>query len=239
MNVVAKPITPETADAFFEQIDGLEMDYVRANQKSTKRAWRVAGVAVSVALLEGFAIASLAPIHTVEWRLLRVDNAGPVDVVTTLDKTGQVLTLNDANARYFLSQYVRMRESYIVPEMSYNVHAVGLMSSQVTGEQQRYNESVKVSNPNSPQKLFGNDGREVVTIESVSILDKDPSGKWLGQADFSREDYKDKSGVADRTHWRATIGFEFHPEAKMKDSDRLINPLGLQIMSYHVDSVIR
>jgi type IV secretory pathway component VirB8 len=227
MNVLAKPITPETAKDFFEQIDGLEMDYVRANQKSTRRAWRVAGVAVTVALLEGFAIASLAPIHTVEWRLLRVDNAGPVEVVTTLDK-GQVFT--DANARYFLGQYVRMRESYYDPEKLYNFHVVGLMSD--PAEQQRYAETIKGSNPISPQTVFAHGGFERVKIESTAIL-----GKGLGQVAFSREEHTDQSSVAKITRWVATIGFTIRPDAKMKDADRNENPLGFQVVSYHIDAV--
>ncbi len=237
MNIMAKQIPLETSKAFFDQIEGLEMDVVRTNNKSRKVAWRITYSSLAVNFMMAFAIASLAPMHTVEWRLVRVDNAGPVEVVTTLDKAGQVFS--EPNARYYLGQYVRMRESYIAAETSYNYHTVGLMSSKVTGEQQRYNEAVRVSNPDSPQRLFGRDGREIVTIESSSILDKQPNGKWLGQVDFSREDYKDKGAAAERTRWRATIGFEFHPEANMKDSDRLVNPFGLQVTSYHVDSVVK
>lgn len=228
MNVQAKPIPPETADAFFAQLDGLEMDYVRANEKSRRAAWRFAAMFGGIALLETFAIASLAPMHTVEWRLVRVDNAGPVEVVTTLDKSGQVFT--DATARFFLGQYVRMRESYYDPEKLYNFEVVALMSD--PAEQQRYAEAVRGSNPISPQTVFARGGFARVKIVSTAIL-----GKGLGQVAFSREEHTDQSTAAKTTQWIATIGFTLNPAARMKDADRNKNPLGFQVVSYHTDAV--
>ena len=226
--IAAVVVPPEAAEQFFSQVEGLQAEYLRSARRSRRAAWWVAGCAVCVAVLESAAIASLAPIHTVEWRLVRVDSATGV-----IDEVGQLreapTTVNDANARFFLAQYVRLREGYAAPEAPYNFRAVSLMSS--TAEQARYDQDFKGSNPLSPQVVFGRAGFIRVQIESVSVL-----SRGLGQVRFSREEHRD-SGQEKVTRWVATIGFEWHPDALISNADRTINPLGFQVSDYHVDSV--
>ena len=226
MAAIAGP--PEVAEQFFSQVESLHADYLRAARRSRQAAWWVAGCAVCVAVLESAAIASLAPIHTVEWRLVRVDSAtGVIDEVNQLRDAPK--TVNDANARYFLAQYVRLREGYAAPEVRYDFHAVSLMST--AAEQARYDADFKGSNPLSPQVVFGKEGFVRAHIESVSVL-----SQGLGQVRFSRREHRD--GAGDKvTQWVATIGFAWHPEALISNADRTINPLGFQVSDYHIDAV--
>ena len=178
-----------------------------------------------------FAIASLAPMHTVEWRLIRVSDTGPVDVVTTLDQAGTVVT--DANIRFFLSEYVMKRESFIPPEAAHNFRVVGLMSD--PNEQRRVTELLRGSNPEAPQNVFGRTGGYVrITVESTNIL-----AKGLGIVDFAKEERTDPTTVGKVTRWRATVSYTVSINAKMKDPDRNLNPLGFQVHSYHADAVVR
>jgi type IV secretion system protein VirB8 len=229
MNDMAAVSVPlETAEQFFLQVESLQADNVRSARRSRKAAWWVASCAVGVAVLESAAIASLAPIHTVEWRLVRVDSAtGVVDEVSQLRAAPK--TVNDANARFFLAQYVHLREGYVAPEAQYNFTAVSLMSN--AAEQARYDQDFRGSNPVSPQVVFGKAGFIRVHIESVSVL-----SQGLGQVRFSREEHRD-SGQDKVTRWVATIGFEWHPDALISNADRTINPLGFQVSDYHTDSV--
>lgn len=224
----AIPIPPEAAEDFFRQQVSLHADHIRSIERGRKSAWCVAGSAVAVAVLEAVAIASLAPIHHVEWRMVRVDSAtGVIDEVTQLRDAPK--TVNEANTRFTLAQYVRLREGYAGPEAEYNFRAVSLMST--APEQRRYADLVKGSNPKSPQSQFGKGGFIRVHVGSVSVL-----GSGLGQVRFIREEQKD-SGAPKATSWIATIGFEWKPDALISNADRTINPLGFQVSDYRVDSV--
>ena len=101
----AIPIPPEAAEAFFHQQESLHADHIRSIARGRRAAWWIAGSAVAVAVLEAAAIASLAPIHDVEWRLVRVDSAtGVIDEVNQLREAPK--TVNEANTRFALGQYV-------------------------------------------------------------------------------------------------------------------------------------
>jgi len=224
----AIPIPPEAAEAFFRQQESLHADHIRSIARGRRAAWWIAGSAVAVAVLEAAAIASLAPIHDVEWRLVRVDSAtGVIDEVNQLREARKAV--NEANTRFALGEYVRLREGYAAPEAEYNFRAVSLMS--VASEQRRYADTVKGGNPNSPQAQFGKGGFIRIHVGSVSVL-----GSGLGQVRFIREEQKD-SGAPKVTSWIATIGFEWKPDALISNADRTINPLGFQVADYRVDSV--
>ena len=229
MNQIARPIPPETADQFFEQVESLQAEHIRATRRQRNFAWYVAGCSCAMNVLLATAIAFTAPLHTVEWRLVRVDSAtGAVDEVNQLRDAPK--TVNEANARFFLAQYVRQREGYAAPEAEHNFRAVSLMSTRA--EQGRYANDFKGSNPTSPQVVFGKSGFVRVHIESVSVL-----GPKLGQVRFSREEQKD-GGSPKVSVWVATIGFDWHPDALISNADRTVNPLGFQVGDYHVDAVV-
>jgi type IV secretion system protein VirB8 len=229
MNHIARPIPAETADLFFAQTESLHAEHIRSTRRQRNAAWWVAGASVAMNVLMATAIAVTAPLHTVEWRLVRVDSAtGVVDEVNQLRDAPK--TVNEANARFFLSQYVRQREGYAAPEAEYNFRAVSLMSTRE--EQGRYANDVKGSNPTSPQVVFGRGGFIRVRIESVSVL-----GPKLGQVRFTREELKD-GGNPKVSTWVATIGFDWQPGALISNADRTVNPLGFQVADYHVDAVV-
>jgi type IV secretion system protein VirB8 len=223
----AIPIPAEAADSFFRQQESLHAEHLRATRRSRNAAWWVAGAASAIAVLEGVTMACLGPIHTVEWRLVRVDSAtGVVDEVNQLREAPK--TVNEANARFFLAEYVRHREGYAAPEAEFNFHAVSLMS--VREEQVRYAQDVKGSNPLSPQVVYGKAGFIRIRVESVSVL-----GPKLGQVRFSREEQKE-GGTSKVSGWVATIGFDWRPDALISNADRTINPLGFLVNDYHVDA---
>ena len=222
----AIPIPQDAAADFFRQQESLHAQHIRSIAHGRKTAWWVAGSAVALAVLESAAIAGLAPLHRVEWRLVRVDSStGTIDVVNTL--TDAPKSISEANSRYFLSQYVQLREGYAAPEVKHNFRAVSLMSG--LPEQNRYAESVGGGNPNAPQVQFGKNGFIRIHVESVSLL-----GPGLGQVRYAREEQRDGS-TPRVTNWIATIGFAWRPDAPMSNADRNLNPLGFQVTDYHSD----
>ncbi len=221
------PVPPELAAEFFAHNESLAADAVRAGNMQRRRAWWIAGAACFVAVVESFAIASLAPLHTVEWRLVRVDaSTGRIDEVSSLRAASATIT--EANVKALLDRYVMLREGYAAPEATYNFRAVSLMSGE--DEQKRYAAEFGGKNPLSPQVVFGKSGYIRVRIKTVAVL-----GPRLGQVRFAREEVKDRASPPKITHWQATIGFDVRPDARMSNADRLLNPIGFLVSDYHVD----
>jgi type IV secretion system protein VirB8 len=223
----AIPVPPDLSDEFFRQQESLHAEHIRSIARGRRTAWWVAGCAIALAVLDSVAIASLAPLHSVEWRLVRVDSStGAIDVVNQL--TDAPKTVTEANARATMALYVQRREGYAAPEVEYNFRSTSLMSA--PAEQRRYADAVRGGNPDSPQVVFGKGGFVRISVESVSVL-----GPGLGQVRFARQEQKD-GGTARVTQWIATIGFEWKPDALMSNADRTIDPLGFQVSDYHVDA---
>jgi len=136
----AIPVPPDQADEFFRQQESLHAEHIRSIARARRTAWWVAGCATALAVLESVGIASLAPLHSVEWRLVRVDSStGAIDVVNQL--TDAPKTVTEVNARATMALYVQRREGYVVPEVEYNFRATSLMSA--PAEQHRYADAVR------------------------------------------------------------------------------------------------
>jgi type IV secretion system protein VirB8 len=225
--LAAIPIPAEAGEEFFRQQESLHAQHIRSIARGRTAAWWVAGCAVAVAVLEAGAMAALAPLHSVEWNILKVPDSGPVEVLTRLSSDAVKLTINEANARATLAQYVRFREGYAAPEAAYAFRAVSLMS--IPQEAQRYAAAVRGGNPDSPQVQFGKLGSIRINVLSVSLL-----GPGLGQVRFARIEQKD-GGTERMTQKVATIGFDWQVDAIMANADRTVNPLGFLVSAYRVD----
>jgi type IV secretion system protein VirB8 len=202
---------------------------VRSARAARRTAWYVAGCACGIAALATFAVASLAPLHSVEFRAIRVDSAtGVIEDAQVLRDAPKSFT--EVEDRFMLATYVRQREGYASPEAQYDFHAVSLLSSK--DEQSRYADLFRGSNPLSPQNVYGKNGYMRVVIESVAVLNK---GR-LGQVRFRREEQHDGGGAPHTSHLLATVGYEWHPEAAISNADRTINPFGWITTDYHVDA---
>ena len=222
----AQQIPPDLAKQFFEHNEAIASELVRAERRSRRTAWTVAAAACAVAVTACCALAALAPRHSVEWRLVRVDSStGQIDEVQSLRAAPK--TIDAANIRALLYRYVMEREGYAAPEAAYDFHAVSLMST--PEEQNLYADNVSGNNPRSPQVMAGKDGFVRIHIKSVAVL-----GPGLGQVRFSRE-VVTPSEPPKTTAWLATIGFAIKPNAMMSNVDRLINPVGFLVSDYHVD----
>ena len=72
------------------------------------------------------------------------------------------------------------------------------------------------------------------TVEILSLV---PAGKNIGTVRFSkttkRVDQENAPGTV--TKWVATVAYEYHSTSLIKESARLVNPFGFQVLSYRVD----
>ncbi|WCR55099.1 virB8 family protein [Bartonella clarridgeiae] len=177
-----------------------------------------------MAIALALAVVALTPLKTVEPFVIRVDNStGIVDVVSVLKDEPQ--NYDEAITRYFVSKYIRARESFQLSETANNFRIISLLSS--LEEQNRFAKWYSGNNPESPQNIYQN-MTVAITIKSISFLSKD-----LIQVRYYKT-IRDPNGKEDISHWVSVMNFSY-VNARLSVEDRLINPLGFQVSAYRSD----
>lgn len=220
------PSPKQTAIKFIQEANEFEKSKIVAVKRNNKIAWGITGVSTLITVMSVGAVMLLAPLKTVEPFVIRVDNStGATDIVTAMKEKNQ--TYGEITDRYWLTQYVKFRESYDWWTVQSNYDAAMLLS----GSTEQNAISTLFQSESAPYKLLKDRFRVDIKILSVS---------WIGQVAQIRfeKQVKPLSESVQRPpaqRWMATIGYQFlnTPQA---EKDRLINPLGLQIMHYRVDS---
>ena len=103
-------VQAEKEAEYYEQATEWDVDQVQRSKQSEKRAWRVAGVGLLIAVLSVGANFALFPLKTIEYRIIRVDSVtGMVDVERTTLKDAKA-SYGEVTDKYWLRRYVRTRE---------------------------------------------------------------------------------------------------------------------------------
>lgn len=201
-----------------------ETERLVAMRRSARTAWYVAGVACFIALAAVVAVAGLTPLKQVTPFVIRVDNGtGIVDVVSGMKDAPN--TYATAVTRYFAARYIYAREGYSRNLAATYYNRVGLMSDGNVAR--NYFTEFSPQNPQSPLKIYGNNASVTADIVSISFLDAD-----LLSVRFTKTVSKDNQPAV-TTHWIATMKYRYS-KSPMKESDRLVNPLGFQVIEYRV-----
>lgn len=210
---------------FIQQANQFEKSQIDAIKRNNKTAWRITAASLLLAVLSVIAVMLLTPLKTVTPYVIRVDNnTGATDIVTVLQQSET--SYGEATDRYWLSQYIKMRESYDwwTVQSTYDASML-LSSSALQNEIAAFFESEA-----APYKVFKDKYRVDIKILSIS---------WIGDTAQIRFEKQvkplvqgQKSPVVQR--YIATIGYRYVNTAQA-EKDRLVNPLGLQVMSYRVD----
>ena len=223
---------------YFDEAKEWDTDKTTRIKRSEKRAWTMAGALLFVAVLEAGALASLAPLKTVEPFVIRVDNnTGVVDVVSTLtDTAGEVQEeAQEALDKYWLGQYIRHREGYQWETREYNRKLIGLMSG--PSVQQAYAAYTDPkSNPKAPVSVYGNSAEVETHVKAISLINSETVGGELRTTALVRytKQVKRAGERSPLSHWAATVTFTYL-NTGMSVDDRQLNPLGFQIISYRND----
>lgn len=211
----------------FAQANDWEASRVYQIEKSERRAWLVAGTATAVAALAVFAVSMLTPLKESTPYVIRVDNVtGVPDIVTSIkDKE---VTGDDVMDKYWLAQYVRARETFDWYTLQRDYTTVGMLSSPNVGA----GYAQLFEGKDALDKTYGKSMR--ATIDIVSVV---PTGRGTGTVRFikteKRTDQESAPGIV--TKWIATIAYEYRSAAQTKETARLINPFGFQVLSYRAD----
>lgn len=216
---------------YFTEARRWDQDRLAAALRSRRLAWAAAGVATALAVSATAAVTFLTPLKTSEPFVIRVDQAtGAVDVVRGLSEETGPVRYDEAVSKYFLGQYVRAREGYLDPAAEDAFRQVSLLSG--PGEQRRWADLYRGSNPASPQNLYGRNGEAVVSIRAIGFINDSVANVRF------RRTVRQAQQVTE-SDWIATIAFSY-TRAPMTEADRLRNPLGFQVTSYRADpEVIR
>jgi type IV secretion system protein VirB8 len=195
-------------------------------ERASRRAWIAAAIAATVAVLEGIALILLVPLKTVEPVTLLVDrHTGYVQAVRPLDP--QKLEASEALTRSFLAQYVSAREGFDRATARPDYRKVALWSAGPA--RSTYLAKMSPDSFENPFKRYPPGVVVATAVKSISKLSPDTA--------LVRFDTSVLSGgqVRQARPWIAIIRYRY-TGAPMRFEDRLVNPLGFQVLSYRRDA---
>ncbi|GAA5107781.1 virB8 family protein [Bartonella jaculi] len=211
-------------DEYVKEARSFDIDRMHGMRIRMKVAMALTVLFGLMTIALALAVAALTPLKTVEPFVIRVDNStGIVETVSALKESPN--DYDEAITRYFASKYVRAREGYQASEAENNFRLISLLSS--PGEQSRFAKWYAGNNPESPQNIYQN-ATAMVTIKSISFLSKD-----LIQVRYYKT-VRELNGKENISHWVSILNF-FYINAQISTTDRLINPLGFQVLEYRSD----
>lgn len=214
---------------YYRQGDSWSLDRERQQRSTLRIAWSISAVAAIIALTEAFALVALVPLKTVVPYTLLVDRqTGYVQALKPLER--ETVAPDKALARSFLAQYVIAREGFQIESLKDDYRKVALWSA---GEaRKRYIDETQASNPTSPLATLPR--RAIVAVEIRSMSSLSPNTSLIRFVTFRT----DAGGQRQEAlQWSAVATYQFSGAA-MSAADRLINPLGFQVVRYRRDAEI-
>jgi type IV secretion system protein VirB8 len=219
--------TREKLDAYYTQAGSWADERTQSIHASRKVAWIVALVASVIALLLALTIIFMLPLKTIVPQTLLVDKQ--TGFVQAIDpRRPQKISADEALTRSFLAQYVVAREGFDIATVQGQFKKVALWSAGAA--RNRYISMMQAGHPDSPLTRFPRNTVIDVEIRSVSKLSNDSA---LVRFATSRND--PGAAAQPEENWVAVIRYRYS-NAPMTFEDRLVNPLGFEVTSYHKDA---
>lgn len=213
---------PNLAD-YYRQAESWADDRAAGSARERRLGWIVAAVLGAVALCEAIALVVLLPLKTsVPYTLLVDKQTGYVQQLQPLER--QTIAPDAALVRSFLVQYVIAREGFDIDALKDSYRKVALWSS---GEaRSQYLAGMQASNPASPLASLPRRALVNVEVRSVNALGPDTYQVRFATIRTDPGGQPRQTGI-----WAAVIKYRFSGEA-MSAADRLVNPLGFQVLRY-------
>jgi type IV secretion system protein VirB8 len=216
----------EALDAYYAEAETWAQDRQDTLRASRRTAWIVAAAAVAIAVLEALVLLVLTPLKTVVPYTLLVDrNTGFVQALEPLDPAK--VSADTALTQSFLVQYVIAREGFDIDKLQADYRKVALWSAE--SARSSYIAATQVSNPQSPLVLYPRTTVVETRVKSVSPVGRNTA---LVRFDTIRRDAGGR--VEPPRPWVAVIRYRYSGEP-MQLEDRMVNPLGFQVLRYRRD----
>jgi type IV secretion system protein VirB8 len=202
----------------FDLAEAWAEEAVDEARKSRNFAWVVALILIVIVGAQAAAIAVMLPLKQIEPYTILVDKTtGYMETVRGI-KPG-ALPEDQAVVEALLAQYVLAREAFGAADLSERYRQVALWSDGAARA-----EYIAAYQPGGAMTAVPAGAQIAVTIKKVDVLSRNAA----------RVHFATTRTGAPPTDWQATIGFRFSG-APMRNEDRLINPLGFQVISYRRD----
>jgi type IV secretion system protein VirB8 len=212
---------------YFDRAESWGVSTQKAASRSQRTAWTIAGVLAGIAAFEAVALAMLVPLKTVQPVTLLVDrHTGYVQALNPLEQ--QRLSANDALTQSLLAQYVAAREGFDRVTVSANYRRVALWSAGTA--RSTYLTEMPATHPASPFQNYPAGAVGVVRVKSISKIGK---GAALVRFDTQRQDRN--GGLSPPQPWISVVRYRY-TDAPMAMEDRLVNPMGFQVVGYRRDA---
>ena len=218
----------EERQSYYARARDWAEDRAAADRGGMRTGWLVAAGTGAIALVEGLALLALMPLKTVVPYTVLVDrNTG---FVQALDGTGTPAIRADAAlTQSLLAQYVIARESFDIADVSNQYRKVSLWSADAA--RRDYLALMEQTNPEGPLVRYGRSAQVSVEVESVSALAPD---RALVRFVTRRLDSGGGARAARPSYWVALLRYRY-VDNPAKLEDRLVNPLGFQVIEYRRD----
>lgn len=226
-----KKVEADKEDSHYQQAQSWEADKAAMQNKSEKRAWTIAKIAVGVAVLEAIGLVTLAPMRQTVPVVFTVDKAhGNIEYVGVVDDQ-QVKGKQELIDKNNLTRYVTARENYYYRLLQPDYDLVMSMSSNQIGN----DFAALYEGDNARDKKYGKNFELKVDVISVQTSE-DESGSTafvrFTKTLHSVESNRDQPPQ----YFIASIRYEYQPnQMGASEKDLIKNPFGFKIVGYRVD----
>ncbi len=204
-----------------------ELSLADIQQRSERRAWRIAAFALVIASCSSFGLVLILPLKQVIPYLITVDRLSGQNEVVSL-AANQPASLRIIEAKYWVGQYVRTRERIDRSWMETDFSSVIRWSGKT--EAQSYAASIAALLALDRQGKHMAETR--VDILSIGLIDDTHA-----VVRFLRTPLATSGAVsAPASRGTATLVFAIQPVLIGKERDLIDNPLGFKVESYRVDN---
>jgi type IV secretion system protein VirB8 len=217
----------EALEAYYMEGESWGRDREDSLRKSSRAAWRIAAAAVIIAVLEAIALIVLMPLKTIEPYTLLVDKqTGFVQALSPLNP--ETISGDTALTQSFLVQYVIARETFDIDTVQNSYRRVALWSAETA--RASYLSQMQANNPDGPLNIYPRTTVVETRVKSVSPIDRDTA---MVRFETRRRDAGAEAQPP--RAWVAVVRYRYSGEP-MAVEDRMVNPLGFQVLSYRRDA---
>lgn len=216
----------EARKSYYAEARSWSSDKVEELLRSRRTAWIITGAVICIAVVEAIALIAMLPLKTVVPYTVLVDrNTGFAQVLE--GEAVPSIKPQSALTQSLLAQYVVARETFDINSIQTQYRKVALWSG---GEARRqYLAMMPAGNPDSPVNRYGRATTIETHIESVT-----PTAPDTALLRFYTERRSQGQPAGERAYWVSLIRYRFSGEP-MAIEDRLVNPLGFQVVHYRRD----
>ncbi|EBE2365214.1 type IV secretion system protein [Salmonella enterica] len=236
-NVIKDFFENRKKEKVFEVSKNFEQKTLEAKEKINKLTYVIGGTGVLFGVLSMIALIALLPLKQTNVEVFTVDaQTGRTEKITTVKK--EQVTQDAALSKFFVSSYIKYRESYNYFRLQQDYDATLIMGSPDVNQ-----EYIDYMNSDfSPMKKYNN-ADHTVKVEMLSINISNSSNpddpamfaivrfKKIIKAVASRETKEE--------YFTARLTYQYFPEKEMTEEQRELSPLGFTITSYQPEKDLR